>query len=173
MLNMSSWKFKKCKLSLLCSVLQLQVLVPEFFYAYGNKISLPLPLPLASLPKTEIATDFRNRHFTLGAYMLVHSHRNPYTTWGCLGCLVFRVLHWVNGQECPPWQDDFLKYWRNKFALQIEEDLNFSSSQWVNPSLHSSSACILYSKMSLSWTQAPYPHMVMVKECWHMNVSYI
>lgn len=71
---MSSWKFKKCKLSLLCSVLQLQVLVPEFFYAYGNKISLPLPLPLASLPKTEIATDFRNRHFTLGAYMLVHSH---------------------------------------------------------------------------------------------------
>lgn len=79
---MASWKFKKCKLSLLCSFLQLQVLVPEFFYACGNKISLPLPLPLASLSKPEIATDFRKRHFTLGAFTLVHKHALIHTQRG-------------------------------------------------------------------------------------------
>lgn len=71
---MSFWKFKKCKLSLLCSVLQLQALVPEFFYACGNKISLPLPLPLASLPRPGITTDFRRWHIILGIYTLVYTH---------------------------------------------------------------------------------------------------
>lgn len=90
---MSSWKFKKCKLSLLCSVRQLQVLVPELFCAYGNKISLPLPL--ASLPKPEIATDFRKRHFTHDACRLVHTHREIRAQ--CGGC----YLSWF-GLQSPP-----------------------------------------------------------------------
>lgn len=55
----------------------------RIFYAYGNKISLPLPLPLASLLKPEIATDFRRRHLCIGIQKSVHD------TWCLLPWLVW------------------------------------------------------------------------------------
>lgn len=66
----------------------------RIFYAYGNKISLPLPLPLASLPKPEFATDFRKRHFALGAHALVHTDTKNLKRGGC-------YLSWL-GLQRPP-----------------------------------------------------------------------